>query len=61
LNHSTRAWPAGDNVAIATQQRKPACEKQVVVKMPCAATHNPVRTVANKKAAWQRGFLATVT
>jgi hypothetical protein len=23
LNHSTRAWPAGDNVAIATQQRSP--------------------------------------
>jgi hypothetical protein len=57
-NHSTRAWLVD---AIATQQRKPACEKQVVVKMRRAATHNPVRTAANKKAAWQRGFLATVT
>jgi hypothetical protein len=38
-----------------------ACEKQVVVKMRRTANHNPVRTAANKKAAQQRGFLATVT
>jgi hypothetical protein len=55
-NHSTRAWLVD---AIATQQRKPACEKQVVVKMRRAATHNPVRTAPTKKprgnaAFWQR-------
>jgi hypothetical protein len=26
-----------------------------------SSTHNPVRTTTNKKAAWQRGFFATVT